>query len=175
MSAIEDVVTLAWSTDSADLAQLVADGRPRIFLVPESAAPPEIDHDLVDWIRMPADDRDLQARRRTLARRAAAGHHRFRLDQFGRLHYGDLWVMIHSSVERGLLASMLPRIGQVSSFEELFGAGWSNGNASANALRVQMTRMNRRIAPLGLAVRGVRNVGYVLDDVRFAPPSLRVN
>jgi DNA-binding response OmpR family regulator len=172
MSAVDDVVTLAMPVDPAEFAELLADGRPRIFLVPESADPPEIDDDLMDWIRLPADARDLDARRRMLARRVAAGRPKYELDRFGRLHLGERWVMIHSSVERGLLDTMLPRIGEVVGFAGLFDAGWNNGNASTNALRVQVTRMNRRIRPLGLTVRGVRNVGYVLDELRFVPSSL---
>jgi DNA-binding response OmpR family regulator len=79
--------------------------------------------------------------------------------------------MIHSTIERGILGAMLGRLGEVLCFDELFEAGWPDGSesATANALRVQITRMNRRVGPLGLSVCGVRAVGYVLDEVRFAP------
>ncbi len=169
MIQLDDVATVPWPDDDAELAAMLADRRPRIFLVPASADPPELEDDFVDWVREGADSRDIDARMRCLLRRVQGGRHWFRLDPFGRLHYGDRWVMIHSSVERGLLGLMLPRMSEVVSFDELFEAGWANGNASANALRVQMTRMNRRLAPVGLAARGIRNAGYVLDDVRFVP------
>jgi len=171
MSLMDDVLALPWPADAGEVDRLVADGRPRVFLVDEAADPPEINNDLIDWVRLPADRRDIDARMRALARRAAGERHRFALDPFGRLRCGERWVMIHSAIERGLLGTMLGRLGDVVCFDELFEGGWPDGSDSAtpNALRVQMTRMNRRIAPLGLAVHGVRAIGYVLDDVRFAP------
>ena len=53
----------------------------------------------------------------------------------------------------------------VVSDERLIERGWPAAHASANALRVHLHRLRRRIHPLGLEVRVVRREGWVLQAV----------
>jgi DNA-binding response OmpR family regulator len=46
---------------------------------------------------------------------------------------------------------------------ELGRRGWPAGTWGANTLRVHLTRLRRRLEPLGLEVRAVRLQGFVLQ------------
>ncbi len=48
-------------------------------------------------------------------------------------------------------------------YAELIDVGWDGERATVNALRVHVARLNRRVVPFGLSLRGVREVGYALD------------
>src|SRR5262245_62491554 len=64
-----DVVLVRWPEEDTRLRQLRDAGSPRLLLLTDEAAPESADC-LEDWIRLPADERDVRARVARLATRA---------------------------------------------------------------------------------------------------------
>jgi Transcriptional regulatory protein, C terminal len=160
-----EVAEIRWPLCGPDDANVFDEVRPLMLLVSQAAEPPEIDDPLVDWIRLPASADDLSARCRALVRRAAAQRCDIHLDPFGRLHHAGRWILVQSPIERRLLAHLLPRRGDVVGYGELIEVGWNGEPATANALRVHVARLNRRISAFGLSLCGVREVGYALEVI----------
>ncbi|MGH9137485.1 MAG: winged helix-turn-helix domain-containing protein [Acidimicrobiales bacterium] len=158
-----DVVLVRWPGDELARARLSAEGRPRLLLVEGDAAPPQIDDELEDWIRVPAAEIDLHARVEALNRRRRARDIEAPdIDDDGVLRYTDGWVPL-PPVEARLTAALLDRYGAVVSRDALGRAGWPDGAPGRNALDVHVLRLRRRLAPLGLAIRTVRSRGYLLE------------
>ncbi|MGH2719657.1 MAG: helix-turn-helix domain-containing protein [Actinomycetota bacterium] len=153
---LADVVILRWPEEESSLQRLRDLGRPRLLIVgPETAAPPVAECD-EDWIRLPADDADVRVRH-ALPPRAKGD---------GRLTYRRRWVGLTGTEER--LAQLLCRdFGEVVDHEAIAAAAAPSGDpgrpATANGLRVNISRLRKRIAPLGLVVRRIHNRGYVLE------------
>jgi DNA-binding response OmpR family regulator len=159
-----DVVLVRWPAESARRDSLRHDGRPRLLVLEDGVAPPAIEpDDLVDCIRMPAGDGDLEARVECLRRRCEARSDPSpALDDDGVLRLGDQWVSL-PPVEARLTAALLDRFGAVVSRDALARAGWPTGAPGRNALDVHMLRLRRRLSPLALAIRTVRSRGYLLE------------
>lgn len=155
-----DVILLRWPEEAERRVELERTARPRLLLVDPHEAPPECADPLEDWIRLPADDRDVRARLGALTRRSSAAVPR--LDDDGLLWYRDRWVSL-SPVERALVSCLLERFGVVAGRDALRRRAWPEGLPSRNALDVHMVRLRRRIAPLALEVRTVRSRGYLLQ------------
>lgn len=120
---------------------------------------------LEDWIRIPADEVDLQLRLAGVearARAAIATDDPPALDGDGVLRVGRSWVPL-PPVEARLTGALLDRIGMVVSRDALARAGWPDGAPGRNALDVHVLRLRRRIGPVGLAIRTVRSRGYLLE------------
>lgn len=137
------------------------------MLLVDGGSPPPTDlDDLEDWIRVPADEIDLQARIANLDRRAAARVTALPdLDSDGVLRAGASWVPL-PPVEARLTGALLDRFGTVVSRDALARAGWPDGAPGRNALDVHVLRLRRRVAPLALAIRTVRSRGYLLEFAR---------
>lgn len=160
---------MRWPAERARRDELRRAGRPRVLLIEDGVAPPvPSPDDLEDWIRLPADDTDLQARVEGLQRRrdALVGAAPA-LDGDGVIRVGDRWVSL-PPVEARLTAALLDRFGAVVSRDALALAGWPAGAPGRNALDVHMLRLRRRLSPLALAIRTVRSRGYLLERVRAA-------
>ena len=69
--AKHDIVVVRWPSEQADRERLADQGRPRLLLVAPDAEPPDGRDCLEDWIRLPAEDRDVAARLHSLEVRAA--------------------------------------------------------------------------------------------------------
>jgi hypothetical protein len=65
-----DVTYVRWPDEAEVRADLRARLRPRLLLVAPDAAPPDVVDDLEDWVRVPADERDISVRANRLARLA---------------------------------------------------------------------------------------------------------
>lgn len=63
-----DVALVSWPGDAALADELAQVGRPRVLVVSASAPPPEVHDVLEDWVRVPADHRDVEVRAHRLAR-----------------------------------------------------------------------------------------------------------
>lgn len=154
---------MRWPVEQARREELDQAGRPRLLLIEDDAAPPVVDDELEDWIRVPAGEVDLRARvdglRRRLASRAQVAP---LLDDDGVLRLDDRWVSL-PPVEARLTEALLGRYGAVVSRDALAKAGWPAGAPGRNALDVHMLRLRRRLAPLALAIRTVRSRGYLLE------------
>jgi two-component system, OmpR family, response regulator len=160
-----EVVLLRWPTEADRREQLRVDGVPRLLLVDADVAAPVPADDFEDWIRVPADARDLHVRVEALQRRALvsyAGRVLPVLDDDGVLWVGGSWVAL-PPVEVGLMGALVKHYGKVVSRDELTRAGWSDAPPGRNALDVHMLRLRRRGAPLGLVIRTVRSRGYLLE------------
>jgi hypothetical protein len=165
-----DVVLVRWPEESVRLDRLRVDGTPRLLLVGPQEPPPESTDCVEDWIRLPADDRDVRARVAALAVRAALERTVPELDGDGLLRYRGEWVSL-SPVERALARAMVDRFGAVVGREALAKRAWPAGAPTRNALDVHVLRLRRRIAPLGLEVRTVRSRGYLLQGMTTRDPT----
>jgi hypothetical protein len=158
-------VVLRWPSDPDRRRQLADFGVPRLLLVDSTAPPPVCADPLEDWIRLPADERDIDARLNALRVRARNGGPSARpaLDGHGRLLRGGRWVAL-SPTEEQLCTLLIGEFGEVVSDRLLLDQAWPGGTGTPTGLRLQMTRLRRRIADLGLEVRSVRGKGYVLQS-----------
>jgi DNA-binding response OmpR family regulator len=140
-----------------------AEGRLRVLLLDEGVEVPEIDDVVEDWIRVPVDDADVQARVDGLRRRAAVLRaEQPDLDPDGLLRYRGEWASL-PPVEARLMRPLIDRFGAVVGRDQLAEAGWPNGAPGRNALDVHVLRVRRRIASVGLVIRTVRSRGYLLE------------
>ena len=153
---------MRWPEEEGHLTDLRAQGVPRLLLVGPDSAPPGSPDPLEDWVRLPAEDRDVRARVAILEARAALGTNGPTLDDDGLLRYRDRWVSL-SPVERLLAAALVERFGAVVGRETLSRHAWPDGLPTRNALDVHILRLRRRIAELGLEIRTVRSRGYLLQ------------
>lgn len=158
-----EVAVLRWPAE-ADLRDELAGSRaPRLLLVDADVPPPECDDPLEDWVRLPASDADLDARRAVLARRAAStAAVRPAIDPDGVVRLGDAWVAL-PPVEARLMTALISRLGAVVHRDDLAAAGWPEGLPGRNALDVHVLRLRRRLAPLGLVIRTIRARGYLVE------------
>jgi hypothetical protein len=157
-------VVLRWPAGQKRRRELADLGVPRLFLVNSDAAPPVCADPLEDWVRLPCDERDIDARMNALrARATGTPSARPRLDGNGRLLRSNRWVPL-SPIEEQLCGLLIGEFGAVVSDRRLMAAAWPNGAATPTGLRLQMTRLRRRIDDLGLEVRSVRGKGYVLQN-----------
>jgi DNA-binding response OmpR family regulator len=162
-----DVVLVRWPEESSHLEELRAAGTPRLLLVGPDASPPASHDPLEDWIRLPADDRDVRARVATLEARAGDAITLPTLDSDGLLRFRDAWVAL-SPVERELAGALVERYGAVVGRNVMVHRAWPDGAPTRNALDVHILRLRRRISSLGLEVRTVRSRGYLLQSANGA-------
>jgi DNA-binding response OmpR family regulator len=160
-----DVVLVRWPHERERRDELAAGGEPRLLLVEAGAEPPVPEDILEDWIRVPADEADLQLRIEGIRRRSGAQTAKIPdLDPDGLLRLDGQWVSL-PPVEARLMGALLERFGAVVSREQLAKSGWPRGAPGRNALDVHMLRLRRRIDPVGLAIKTVRSRGYLLEAV----------
>lgn len=157
-----DVVLIRWPGERERRDEARDAGSPRLLLVdPEVDAPLVVDP-LEDWVRVPVDPQDVQARVTTLAQRANGGEGPPLVDEDGLLHHQGGWVAL-SPLEASIAHALTERFGAVVGREALSRRAWPSGAPTRNALDVQMVRFRRRVEPLGLEVRTVRSRGYLLQ------------
>ncbi len=159
-----DIVALRWPAEQANRERLAADRRPRLLLVAPESDPPDGLDCLEDWVRLPADDRDVAARLRALEMRAARHQHQPETDDRGRLTFNGDWVAL-SPIEERIVSLLAGRFGEVVARDELLAAGWPDEQPSDAALRVHLTRLRKEIAPLGLEIATVRGFGHVMQEM----------
>lgn len=149
-----------WPAEEDRRAELQATAKPRILLVAEQEPAPMTVDPIEDWIRLPADERDLQARVETLTLRTAVEP---TLDGDGVLRHGSNWTAL-PPIEARLMATLLERFNKVVSRDVLLGRGWPEQRPRRNVLDVHVLRLRRRLEPMGLTIRTVRKRGYVLGS-----------
>lgn len=160
-----DVVLVRWPEEDARLGQLRASGAPRLLLLNGESAPPASTDCLEDWIRLPADDRDVRARVASLAARAESEQTAPAIDGDGLLRYRGKWVAL-SPIEAALAGTLVERFGAVVGRDMLARRAWPNGPPTSNALDVRMLRLRRRMAPLGVEVRTMQSRGYLMQTAQ---------
>jgi len=168
------VVLVNWPEHADQLTALAQAGLPRLLLVAPDADPPASVDASEDWVRLPADERDIAARVLRLTSRAEpAAPEPPVLDGNGRLFFRGSWVAL-SPIEARMASALVERFGSVVSEHELGARGWPAGTWPSGALRVHLTRLRQRLAPLGLEVARVRLQGLVLQDRQPVAQSARV-
>ncbi|WP_165491941.1 helix-turn-helix domain-containing protein [Egibacter rhizosphaerae] len=152
-----------WPAEAEHLDKLRAEGTPRLLLVEDDAIPPEVTDCLEDWVRIPAMERDILARTATLTSRAVRGEVSLRpeLDSAGILRYRGDWVSL-GPVDTAIARALIERFGELVERDDLVARAWPGASDARNNLDVQIMRLRRRLAPLGLRIRTVRSHGYVL-------------
>lgn len=163
------VELVRWPAERDRLQTLRERGVARLLLVDDDTVPPPVTDCLEDWVRVPAYERDILARTSTLTARSAqhGGQARPELDDAGILRFRDEWVSL-GPVDAALAGALLESYGQLVSREELTQRAWPGVASARNNLDVQIMRLRRRLAPLGLRIRTVRSHGYVLEATKEA-------
>jgi DNA-binding response OmpR family regulator len=157
------VEVLPWPADGDRLAELRALAVPRLLVVAEGSEVPLALDCLEDWVTTDASEREIDARRRALAMRAAQHAVQPQLDDDGLLHHRDAWVSL-SPVEQSIARALVDRFGAVVTRDALADRAWPTGVPTRNALDVHVLRLRRRIAPLGVEIRTVRARGYLMQN-----------
>lgn len=152
------VELLHWPKERDRRAQLHELNQPRLLLVDPEADPPLTVDPIEDWVRLPANHRDVQARVEALRRRSTAEP---TLDD-GVLRTASGWVSL-PELEARIMAVLLSRFGKVADRQSILAAGWPGECPTRNVLDVHLHRLRRRIEPIDLRIRTVRKRGYVLE------------
>jgi hypothetical protein len=165
------VAVLHWPHDATWRDILAEEGRARLLLVERGVVPPPSLDVLEDWMWVPADPVELDARTATLATRwQSAAAVRPSIDDDGVLHAGERSVAL--SPQRVALARLLvDRFDEVVRHEELMSAGFS-GPVREGAVYLAIHRLRQRVAGVGLTIAPVRGHGFVLAWAQGTrPPS----
>ncbi len=157
-----EVALIRWPEDDERRVRLAQQARPRLLLVGANQGPPVADDVLEDWIRVPAPGSDLRARVEALTRLANQQRASLPLVEDGTLRYGGC-VTTLAPIQARLTAALAGRFGAVVSRRDLAEAGWPDGTPQRNGLDVQILRLRKRLAGMGLRIRTVRSRGYVLE------------
>jgi len=168
--AAAGVELVHWPRDEVLRDRLARAGVPRLLLVEADAAPPATIGVDEDWIRLPADERDVAVRAQRLAR--LSGHllsERPVVDRNRVLHRGGTTVVL-SAAEATVVELLLANAGRVVPRARLEAALWADGVAPGpKAVAAVVYRLRRRLAGMSLCVRSARNRGFVL--FLEAPPA----
>jgi DNA-binding response OmpR family regulator len=161
------IALLRWPAEAARRAELSDERRPRLLLLDADASPPVTWDVFEDWVRMPADPAEIEARIATLMRRLPAERPVPLLDDDGVLRVGARWVAL-PPVEARLVAALLARPEAVVSRERLLDAGWPTGQPAGSTngqiLDGRIKLLRRRLVEVDLEIHTVRGVGFVLTS-----------
>lgn len=159
------IALLRWPADADRRTELSEERRPRLLLLDPDAAPPTSWDVLEDWVRLPADPAEIEARITTLMRRLPSATPAPLLDDDGVLRVGARWVAL-PPVEARLVTALLARPEAVVSRDRLLDAGWPTGqppgSTNGQILDGRIKLLRRRVAEVGLEIHTVRGVGFVL-------------
>jgi hypothetical protein len=166
LEEVDGVVVVDWPEHAARAADLVRTRTPHLFLVAPGAEPPDATDELSAWIRLPAAERDIQAKIVDL--RSHASIARPILGEHGLLWRGTRWVAL-SPIEARLTAAFIARPGRVLSRARLEKTGWPDGRPSERSVDARIKALRRRVAPMGMRIHTVRGQGYIAEIQPMAP------
>ena|ERR1700681_2314345 len=161
-AATKDVVILHWPEQSDRIDDLERLGIPRLLLVEPGTTPPLSTSCIEDWLRLPVDEESLRARLTALAAHARRHPMVPSLDEHGQLSHRGASVFL-SLTDQRIAEVLIESFGHVVS-EELLLQRARPERRSDQTLRVNVSRLRRRIAPLGLAITCVRGHGYLMQQ-----------
>lgn len=95
---------------------------------------------------------------------ALPGLHLPDIDEDGLLRYRGAWVAL-SPKEEVVLRQLLAGGHRVVSRERLVAAGWPGSGPRTTALDKVVSRLRRRLAPLGLTIHTVRARGFLVGPL----------
>ena len=129
-----------------------------------------------DYMAKPFDVREFEARVRSLLRRQAGLRSStlslgpLSLDLTSRQFFGNGQVMDLPPRERAILELLVTRAGKVVAKEAIVQSVTSlEDNLSDNAIEQYISRLRRRLHPLGLELRTIRGIGYLMEKGGDAP------
>lgn len=129
-----------------------------------------------DYMAKPFDIREFEARVRSLLRRQAGLRSSIlslgslSLDLTSRQFSGQGQIMDLPPRERAILELLLTRAGKVVAKEAIVQSVTSLDDIlSDNAIEQYVSRLRRRLHPLGLGLRTVRGIGYLLEKTSDPP------
>jgi hypothetical protein len=152
------VQLLRWPDEALRRDELAGAGIPRLLLVPGDVAAPRVLMELEDWIRVPADERDLFVRIERLSRRVRRKPPPV-LDELV-LRNDTRWVAVAPTDAR-VMRPLLEHFGKVVSREVLVMSAWPDG--IERSLNSRMSDLRPRLAAIGLRLLAARGRGYVLE------------
>jgi two-component system OmpR family response regulator len=128
-----------------------------------------------DYLAKPFHLSELEARIRALIRRAHAGasselqHGRLTLDMSGRRLFCDEQPVDLSAREFAVLELLLLREARVVTKQQIRDHlyGWDD-TSSSNGVEVFIYRLRRKVQPLGVDIRTVRGMGYLIEKAHAA-------
>jgi DNA-binding response OmpR family regulator len=156
-----EVELLHWPRDADRRETCVRAQRPRLLIIDRGAVPPSAADDLEDWVRDDTDERDVAARVRTLAARAAASLLAVVLVDDRCVKRGQSSVPL-SRLEARLLERLLVEPGELVGRGELEAAVWPAGPPSSAALDDVVYRLRKRVRAIGLDLLAERGHGLML-------------
>lgn len=156
------VELLHWPRERRRRAELHDANQPRLLLVEPEASPPLTVDPAEDWIRLPANHLDVQARVECLRQRTEMGTTAEPILDSGVLRTASGWVSL-PDLEARIVEVLLSRFGRVADRQSLLNAGWPGEAPNRNLLDVHLHRLRRRIGPIDLQIRTVRKRGYLLE------------
>jgi DNA-binding response OmpR family regulator len=155
------VALIAWPRDAEYAEDLRAAGLPRLLMLSATADPPLCDDELQDWVRVPSDPLEVNARVQALQLRAA----RLRwpsLDDNGRFSVGGRWIAL-SPIELRLMRALVDQFSAMVTRAELARRAWPEGEPTRNQLDVRLRGLRRRLRPMGLRISVFRGRGFALQ------------
>jgi len=160
-----DVALIQWPKESTRRDSLAQRGVPRLLLVDTGARAPNHCDEFEDWIRLPASEEDVDARVRSLKRRARE-HHQAEptVDGSCTLRYGRASISL-APLHAQLMAPLVTNFGNVVSRSQLQRAGWQGRPPSQGSLDTHMSRLRQLAGPIGLSIQRVAMQGYVMEGV----------
>lgn len=153
---LESVAMVHWPREHERRDRLARDGVPCLLLVAADSATPVV-AESEDWIRLPADERDVSIRLQGLARRAC----RPELVDEAVLR-NSLGTVALSPLESSLVKSLLRSDGRLVARRELELAIWPDGPPAARSLDDLVYRLRRRLKSVHLDVFRGHGRGFVL-------------
>ena len=156
------VRVVQWPAEKRSVDEMITAGTPCVALVEAGAEPPLATDCLHDWMWASGGEVELRYRLRQVALRA--GRHRAgapRLDEHGILSFAMRSVGLPAR-EAQVAGVLLQRFGEVVTKEEVIAAVSPSGLRRPTLLATHVSRLRRRIAPLGLEVAAAASTGYVL-------------
>jgi DNA-binding response OmpR family regulator len=152
-----------WPRDEVLRRRLARAGVARLLLVEQDAdAPVGIGVD-EDWVRLPADERELWTRAERLSRLSAALDRELPVLHDGRVLTHGTGTVVLSKSEAVAIRLLLDSIGTVVPRGVLDDALWPDGPpGSGRALDALIERLRRRLVGLHLCIRSVRNKGFLI-------------
>jgi DNA-binding winged helix-turn-helix (wHTH) protein len=163
-----EVAVLHWPAEAEEANRLDQQGIPRLLLVESGATPPLSDSCLEDWLMVPASDLEVETRLVNLAKRTAHHPRPPMIDDFGRLTHRGRSLFL-SPLDQRLAQALVENFGAIVEEPELIKKVWPEG-ARNQVLRVHVSRLRQRLAPLELTIKCVRNTGYLIAEAGTLDP-----
>jgi hypothetical protein len=151
-----------WPRDESRRTLLARRGVPCLLLVQPGAALPDSIGPTEEWLRLPADERDVAVRAESLCRRLARAAAEQPLIEGGVVVHAGRRAPL-SAAEATALAVLLDAVGTVVPRARLEAAVWPDGAPNARSLDALLYRLRRRAAAVNIHVHTARRIGYTID------------